>query len=163
MLVVTGAVARCQDNVLFTVMYLANLVSRRRISALLRNHHGGCPRLPRQMAQIGEQRTFHLDHKAGCPLQDTDQAVPRKNVNVWVGEHEGQWDSSMFLPTHQTWPRSVNDDQDAIRIHQSFLEKRRESSWIPTMNEEGWSVVNEKRGVMANQSHQVVDSISLIN
>jgi hypothetical protein len=115
------------------------------------------------MAQVGEQRTFHLDHKARCPLQDTDQAIPRKNVNVWVGEHEGHQDSSIFLPTHQTRPKSVNDDQDVIRIHQSFLEKRQESSWIPTMNEEGWSVVNEKRSVMANQSHQVADLISLIN
>jgi hypothetical protein len=156
MLVVTGAVA-------FTAMHLANLASCRRISALLRNHHGGRPRLPRQMAQVGEQRTFHPDRKAGYPLQDTDQAILRKNVNVWVGEHEGRQDSSIFLPIHQTRPKSVNDDLDAIRIHQSFLEKRRESSWILTMNEESWSVVNEKRGVMADQSHQAADSISLIN
>lgn len=47
MLVVTGAVARSQDNVLFTVRYLANLVSCRRISALSRNRHGGRFRLPR--------------------------------------------------------------------------------------------------------------------
>jgi hypothetical protein len=115
------------------------------------------------MAQVGEQRTFHLDRKAKYLLRDTDQAIPRKNENVRVGEHVGRQDSSIFLPTHQTRPKSVNDDQDAIQIRQSFREKRRESSWTPTMSEEGWSVVNEKRGGMANQSHQVADSISLIN
>jgi hypothetical protein len=115
------------------------------------------------MAQVGEQRTFLLDRKARYLLRDTDQAIPRKNVNGWVGEHGGRQDSSIFLPTHQTRPKPVNDDQDAIRIHQLFLGKRRESSWIPTMSEGGWSVVNEKRGGMANQSHQVADSISLIN
>jgi hypothetical protein len=112
----------------------------------------------KNQASVDEQRTCHPDRKAECHPQDIEQVIPRKNLNAWLADHEARLDRSTFLLTPQTWARPVNDDQGATRTHQSFLEKRQESSWILMTKEEGWSAATEIPSVMANQSQQAVSS-----